>query len=151
MLKTGDQAPDFTLPDENGAPFHLYTELKKAKLVLFFYPKDNTPGCTAEACKFRDEYDLFLENGAAVAGISSDGFTSHSRFRNKYRLPFSLLSDSGREVARLFGVPAFLGLFSGRVSFVIDHDGRILHVFQSQFNPEKHVDEALRVLRNQEG
>jgi len=146
MLGTDEKAPDFTLPDENGNAFHLHAELKKSRIVLFFYPKDNTPGCVAEACKFRDEYERFLEKGAAVVGVSSDSYSSHLSFRNRYNLPFPLLSDPVRHVAKLFGVPFFLGIFSGRVSFVIDSDARILHVFQSQFNPEKHVNEALKVL-----
>ena len=144
----GDRAPDFTLPTQkSGATFHLYDLIGKSAIVLFFYPKDNTPGCTTEACSFRDSYEVFQEVGAEVVGVSSDSEASHRRFANKYKLPFILLSDLGGVVRQFYGVPATFGLLPGRVTYVIDKQGIIRHIFSSQFAPQKHIIEALRVLQ----
>jgi peroxiredoxin Q/BCP len=114
--------------------------------VLYFYPKDDTPGCTVESCSFRDSYEAFKDIGAEVIGISSDSPESHQKFAQKHNLPFTLLSDSDSAVRKVYGVPATLGLLPGRVTFVIDQAGLIRHMFNSQFNPKAHVEEAMKVL-----
>jgi peroxiredoxin Q/BCP len=145
MLTTGDQAPDVTLL-EKGVPISL-ASFRGKWLVLFFYPKDNTAGCTAEVCSFRDAYEDFVEAGAEVVGVSSDDAASHAGFAAKHRLPFRLLSDPGEIARAAFGIPKTLGLFPGRATFVINPDGTILHGYNSQFAPLKHVSEALTTLR----
>lgn len=117
-------------------------------MVLFFYPKDNTGGCTAEVCAFRDSYEVFTDAGATVVGISSDSVDSHAGFAGKHRLPFTLLSDGGGRVRAQFGVPRTLGLIDGRVTYVIDTDGIIRHQFRSQSNIGQHVTGALEVVRS---
>jgi peroxiredoxin Q/BCP len=147
-VKVGDRAPDFTLPTQKtGEYFHLYDMIGKSAIVLYFYPKDDTPGCTAEACSFRDSYEAFQEAGAEVIGISSDSEKSHQRFANKYNLPFILLSDLGGVVRKFYGVPATFGLLPGRVTYVIDKEGIVRHIFSSQFAPEQHIVEAIRALQ----
>ncbi len=145
--RVGDVAPDFTLPTQDGSPVTLKTLLGKGSVVLYFYPKDDTPGCTAEACSFRDAYEDFKDVGAEVVGISSDSAGAHRDFADKHRLPFTLVSDEGGKVRKLYGVPSTLGLFPGRVTYVIDAGGVVRHVFNSQLNPTKPVGEALEVLR----
>jgi len=146
-VKVGDRAPDFTLPSLTGQPVSLESFLGKKIIVLYFYPKDNTPGCTAEACSFRDSYEAFQEAGAEVIGISSDTEKSHQQFANKHRLPFLLLSDLGGVVRKFYGIPATFGLLPGRVTYIIDKQGIVRHIFSSQFAPQKHVTEALKVLK----
>jgi peroxiredoxin Q/BCP len=143
----GATAPDFTLPDRNGKPVRLSEFRGKKAVVLYFYPKDDTPGCTAESCSFRDQYQDFQDAGAEVVGVSSDGEASHTKFADKHRLPFVLLSDRGGAVRKQYGVPATLGLLPGRVTFVIDRGGVVRHVFNSQFQATKHVAEALAALK----
>ena len=116
-------------------------------MVLYFYPKDETPGCTKEACAFRDQYEVFKEAGAQVLGVSADSPTSHRLFAAKYRLPFKLLSDADGTVRRLYGVTATLGLLPRRATFVIDRTGIVRHAFSSQFHPSQHIDEALAALK----
>lgn len=148
MLKPGQNAPDFELPDNNGNLIKLSDFKGKKNVVLFFYPKDFTAGCTAEACSFRDNYEDFTDAGAEVIGISSDGVISHRDFASRYKLPFILLSDKGGKVKRKFGVmDNFLGLIPGRVTFVIDKKGVIIKSFESQINPLKHISEALEALK----
>ncbi len=146
-MTIGDKAPNFTLPDQNGEKIDFYDILKRKPVVLFFYPKDNTPGCTAEACAFRDSYEVFRDAGAEVLGISSDGEKSHLAFAQKHRLPYTLLSDRLGSVRKLFGVPKTMGILPGRVTYVIDTDGKIKHRFNSQFNFGKHIDEALKTVK----
>src|SRR5262249_55223603 len=131
-----------------GKPVSLSDFAGRANVVVYFYPKDDTPGCTKESCTFRDQYTAFTDVGAEVLGISSDSEASHRAFAEKYRLPFPLLADSGAVVRRQFRVPKSLGLLPGRVTFVIDKQGIIRHVFNSQLNPTKHVDEAITVLKS---
>jgi peroxiredoxin Q/BCP len=120
MLQLGDQAPDFSLSTGSGDTFHLADQRGKA-VVLYFYPKDDTPGCTAEACAFRDQYEDFLDLGAVVVGVSSDSEASHQKFAQKHRLPFPLLADTSGQLRKQYEVPrAFLGLLPGLVTFVID-------------------------------
>jgi thioredoxin-dependent peroxiredoxin len=117
-------------------------------VVLFFYPKDDTPGCTKEACAFRDDYDQFEKLDAKVIGISSDSVESHRRFAKKHDLPFTLLSDEGRKVSRLYGVSNAFGIFPGRVTYVIDTQSVVRHIFSSQLGVEQHVEEALNALQS---
>src|SRR6201996_7516885 len=127
-IQAGDKAPDFTLPAQNGAPVKLSDRLAQRVVVLYFYPKDETSGCTAEACAFRDSYEDFKQAGADVIGVSTDGGKAHERFTKKHNLPFTLLTDEGGAVARLLGVKrAVFGLVGGRETFVIDRSGIIRH------------------------
>lgn len=145
-LGPGTKAPDFTLNDQDGKPVRLSDFQGQKNVVVYFYPKDDTPGCTKESCAFRDHFTAFTDVGAEVIGISSDSEASHKAFAEKHRLPFRLLSDPDGKTRNAFGVPSTFGLFPGRVTFVIDKQGVIRHVFNSQMNPTKHVDEALEVL-----
>jgi peroxiredoxin Q/BCP len=142
----GDPAPDFELPSSTGETVRLTDFRGKSEVVLFFYPKANSPACTMEACAFRDSYETFREAGAEVIGISSDAVDSHRRFADRFRLPFVLLSDADGAVRARYGVPRTLGVFPGRVSYLIDRDGIVRHIFSSQFRPMRHVAEALEVL-----
>jgi peroxiredoxin Q/BCP len=146
-VRVGDTAPDFTLPSQSGEEVSLRDFVGKKKVVvLYFYPKDDTPGCTKEACSFRDEYQRFGNLEAEVIGISSDSVKSHQRFVEKHGLPFVLLSDEGGEVRKLYGVPNTFGLFPGRVTYVIDEEGVVRHVFSSQLGVTRHVEQALKAL-----
>jgi len=147
IVRIGDRAPDFKLQSQSGEPVSLNALVGSKEIVLYFYPKDNTQGCTAEACAFRDSYEVFKELGAEVVGVSSDTADSHRDFASKYKLPFILLSDEGGKVRKLYGVPPTLGILSGRVTYIIDKKGIVKHIFNSQFNPKKHVDEALASLK----
>ena len=146
-LTAGDKAPNFTLPRSNGEPFTLADVLGKRTVVLFFYPKDDTPGCTVEACTFRDNYQAFVEAGAEVVGVSSDSGASHDEFASKHRLPMTLLTDAGGKVRALYGVRPTLGVLPGRATFVIDRSGTIVHAFVSQLRVKTHVEQALAVVR----
>ena len=150
MLKEGDAAPDFTTRDEQGNQVRL-SDLRGQKVALYFYPKDDTPGCTKEACSFRDSYEAFKDAGAEVVGISSQSAASHEAFAAKYRLPFTLLADEGGKVRRQYGVPSTLGLLPGRVTYVIDRKGIVRHVFNSQLNATRHVTEALGIVKQLQG
>jgi peroxiredoxin Q/BCP len=146
MLAAGDRAPEFRLTDGAGQTFDT-ADARGKPLVVFFYPKDATPGCTAEACSFRDAYEDFVAEGATVVGISSDDAASHAGFAGKHRLPFRLLSDVDGSVRTAFGVPKTWGLMPGRATFVIDSGGVIRNVFNSQFQPAAHAARALDVVR----
>jgi len=143
----GDKAPDFTLPSQMGDNVTLSEYFGKKNVVLYFYPKDETTGCTREACAFRDSYQVFTELGAEVLGISGQTVESHKSFASHYGLPFILLSDEGNKVRKLYGVPASIGIIPGRVTYIIDKKGVVQHIFNSQYQPEKHVKEALEVLK----
>jgi peroxiredoxin Q/BCP len=146
-VQVGDKAPDFTLPSQSGEQVRLQDRLGERVVVLYFYPKDNTSGCTAEACAFRDSHEVFTEAGAEVIGISSDSAERHAAFAGQHNLPFTLLSDQGGRVRRQYGVPAVLGLLPGRVTYVIDRQGTVRHVFNSMTNINQHVGDALEVVR----
>jgi thioredoxin-dependent peroxiredoxin len=146
-IGVGDQAPDFTLPSQSGEPVRLSERLGEQVVVLYFYPRDNTPGCTAEACAFRDSHEVFSEAGAEVIGVSSDSADRHAAFAGRYDLPFTLLSDAGGHVRKTYGVPAVLGVLPGRVTYVIDRQGTVRHVFKSMTNIDQHVGDALAVVR----
>lgn len=146
-IKAGDTMPAFTLPNQHGEPISSQTLLGKGPLVVYFYPKDDTPGCTREACSFRDHYEAFTDAGATVIGISADSPATHKHFAEKHGLPFVLLSDGKNTVSKAFGVPnSMLGLLPGRVTYVMDSTGMVHHVFNSQLNPTKHVTESLRII-----
>jgi peroxiredoxin Q/BCP len=146
-VRVGEKAPDFTLEDQDGKPVSLSDYRGRSNVVLFFYPKDFSPGCTRQACSFRDSYEDFTDLGAAVIGVSGDGVESHKRFLDTYLLPFTLLSDPEGEARSLYGAAKGFGLFPGRYTFIIDKAGVVRHVFTSETDMQKHVDEALRVLR----
>jgi peroxiredoxin Q/BCP len=146
-IQVGSKAPDFTLPSQSGAPVRLQDRLGERVIVLYFYPKDDTRGCTAEACAFRDSYEVFADAGADVIGISSDSVDRHAAFAGKHQLPFTLLSDQGGQVRKRYGVPAVLGLLPGRVTYVIDRQGTVRHVFGSMTNIGQHVSDALETVR----
>jgi len=146
-LKVGDPAPAFELSDAHGRIVRLQDFLGQKPVVLYFYPKDNTPGCTAEACSFRDAYEDFQEVGAEVIGVSSDSSDSHQQFTGRYNLPFLLLSDPGGALRKRYGVRSTLGLLPGRVTYVINREGVICHIFNSQIHATQHVTEALKILR----
>ena len=146
-LSVGTKAPDFTLPNQHGKSVSLADFRGQKSVVVYFYPKDDTPGCTKESCSFRDQYTEFTDAGAEVIGISSDSEQSHQAFAEKHKLPFSLLSDRGGKVRAAYGVPATLGMLPGRVTYVIDKAGIVRHAFNSQLNATKHVAEALSTLK----
>jgi len=146
-LRIGDPAPELVLPDQTGTPRSLAQLRGSRPAVVYFYPKDNTPGCTAQACAFRDEFDDFRKLDAIVIGISSDTPESHAAFAKRFRLPFVLLSDVSGLARALFGVPKTLGLFPGRVTYVIDASGIVRRIFSSQLQATRHIREALDALR----
>ncbi|GAA4274376.1 peroxiredoxin [Aquimarina gracilis] len=142
-LKVGDKVPQFTVKDDQGNDFDSNSIIGVKPVVIYFYPKNFTPGCTKEACDFRDSYADFKDLGAEVIGISSDSIKSHTRFKNKYRLPFLFLSDHKNTLRKLFGVKAeLLGLLPGRETFVIDKDGVVQLKFNS-LNASKHLGKAI--------
>ena len=146
-MKLGDKVPDLELKDQNGEKFSFRELIGKKAFVVYFYPKDFTPGCTKEACSFRDSYQDFQELGAEVIGISSDSPKSHSKFAEKYRLPYIFLSDEDKMARKKFGVKAnLLGLLPGRETFVFDKQGKLLHKFNNM-NAKRHMPEALTVLK----
>ena len=146
-LKVGDRIPHFELLNQHGELFKSETVLGVKPLVVYFYPKDETPGCTAEACSFRDHYEEFLDLGAEVIGISSDGVKSHQKFAARHKLPFVLLSDSKNKVQRLFKLPKILfGLYTKRITFVIDKTGLVSYV-HSSLMPDTHIKKALQQLK----
>jgi peroxiredoxin Q/BCP len=144
-LKVGDKAPDFSLLDEHGKPVSLKDYSGKNIVVLYFYPKDFTSGCTAEACSFRDNYQPFREKDAVVVGVSLDSVESHKKFSEKYNLPFSILSDSGKETAKAYGVLGIGGLLAKRVTFIIDKNGTIARIFP-KVDVTKHSEEVLKAI-----
>ena len=146
-LMIGDKAPLFTLPDQNGKLINITDFIGKTNLVVYFYPKDESYGCTKEACSFRDSYEDFKEAGAEVIGISADDEASHKGFAANHKLPFILLSDKDNKVASLYGVGKTMGILPGRVTFIIDKKGIIRGIYSSQVGYMKHVEEALGVLR----
>lgn len=145
-LSPGEPAPDFTLTTQTGASWSLHEELKSGPVVLFFYPKDDTPVCVAEACAFRDQHEVFVGKGAQVVGVSSDSVASHRSFANRHDLPYTLLSDVGGSVRKAFGIKKTLGFIDGRVTFVIDREATVQHVHSAQFGVDQHVAGALEVV-----
>ena len=150
-VSVGDVAPDFTLADQWGKPVRLRDLLGRTAVVLYFYPKDETPGCVLEARAFRDSYGQFSEQGAEVVGVSSDSVRSHRRFSERLGLPFLLLSDREGTVRELYGVEKTLGVLPGRVTYVIDKAGVVRQVYSSQLLATRHSREALSVLADLAG
>ena len=147
-IEKGSKVPSFALKDQDGKLFDIQTVLGKKNLVIYFYPKDDSPGCTKEACYFRDQFEVFSQADAIIIGISGQSVESHKKFAEKYHLSFTLLSDEGNKVRKLFGVPTDLfGTLPGRVTYVADKTGTVAYVFDSQSQATKHVDEALRILK----
>jgi len=146
-VKVGDKAPDFTLPSQTGKSITLSEFFGKKNIVLYFYPKDESRGCTAEACSFRDNYEVFNALGVEVIGVSSQDVESHKAFASHHNLPFILLSDKDNKVRKLYGVPSTLGVIPGRETYIIDKEGIIKYIFSSQSQPQKHIEEAIRVLK----
>ena len=147
-VKVGDKAPDFTLPSQMDDNVTFSEFFGKKNVVLFFYPKDETPGCTREACTFRDSYEELTKLGAEVLGVSGQTVASHKSFATHYGLPFILLSDVGNKVRELYGVPSTMGLIPGRVTYIIDKQGVVRHIFSSQTQAERHVEEAKKTLQD---
>jgi len=147
QLELGDLAPELSMSTHTGEELSLASYRGEHPVVVFFYPKDGTAVCTKEACSFRDAYEDFTEAGAVVIGISSDSEARHQSFSEKHGLPFLLVSDQDGSIRRAFGVPKTMGVFPGRVTYVIDREGIVRHVFSSQFTADRHVQEALDVVR----
>ena len=148
-VEVGSNVPEFSLPDQYGRTFNVSSVLGMKNIVIYFYPKDDSPGCTKEACSFRDQYEIFKEFDAEIIGISSDDVENHKKFADKYHLPYTLLSDGKNEVHRLFGVPSnLLGLIPGRVTYVVNKEGIVIHIFNSQKDAEKHIEESIKALKS---
>lgn len=148
-VKVGSTMPTFSLPDQYGEMFDISEVVGKKNLVIYFYPKDDSPGCTKQACSFRDQYEDFVDADAMVIGISSDDVESHKIFAEKHQLNFTLLSDEDGIARDLFGVPkSFFGLLEGRTTYVIDKNGKVIYIFNSQLQAEKHIPEALEALKS---
>jgi len=143
-LKVNDIAPVFESVTETGEKFSLGDLLGKTNVVLYFYPKDFTMGCTKEACAFRDNWEKVISLGATIIGISSDSPETHSRFKKEHSLQFTLLSDQHKDIRKLYGIDS--KFIPPRTTFVIDKQGKIRHIFNSQLNVTKHVEEALGTL-----
>ncbi len=150
-VKVGDVAPDFKLAASDGRTISLGDYKGKSEVVLFFYPKDDSPACTAEACSFRDSYQDFVDAGAVVLGVSSDPIGEHQAFAGKHRLPFPLLTDAKGALRTLYGVPKTLGLIPGRVTYLIDREGVVRHIFSAQLRPLSHIKEALKAIEELRG
>lgn len=145
-LQVGDKAPDFELLDADGKTYRL-NDYRGSYVVLYFYPKNNTSVCTAEACSFRDHYEDFKQKGVEVIGISGDSAESHGSFSAKYQLPFVLLSDLGNTVRKKYGATQFFGVFPSRITYVIDGEGVIQMVFDGLLKAEEHVKHALQLIQ----
>jgi peroxiredoxin Q/BCP len=145
-VTVGESAPDITLPALRGGDLTL-SSLRGKNVVLFFYPRDSSPGCTVEACTFRDAYEDFVAVGAEVVGVSSDSLESHAEFARKHSLPMQLVTDGDGQVRARYGVKSTLGMLPGRETFIIDKQGVVRHVFRSQLRVKKHVEESLQILK----
>lgn len=147
-IQIGDQLPHFSSVKQDGTDFDSLS-IKHKPVVIYFYPKDNTPGCTTQACSFRDAYQDFQDLGAEVIGVSGDSVRSHQGFQQKYKLPFVLLSDENKKLRKLFGVPtALFGLIPGRVTYVFNSKGVCIYIFDS-LNAKNHITKALIALQKQ--
>jgi peroxiredoxin Q/BCP len=146
-IQKGDACPKFSLKNQFDQTVDIADFLGKKNMVIFFYPKDETPGCTKEACAFRDSYEVFQDLDCEVIGISSDPVDKHDKFAKRHNLPFQLLADTKRQVRSAFGVPNNLfGLIPGRVTYIIDKNGIIKGIFNSQTDPVGHIKNALETL-----
>lgn len=148
-VEVGSQIPQFELKDQDGNLFKVSSLIGKKNMVIYFYPKDDTPGCTKEACYFQDMYEVFKQANAEIIGISGQSVESHKKFAEKHRLDFRLLADDGNKLRKKFGVPtSFFGLLPGRVTYVVDKSGKVIYTFNSQMNATQHVDEAMAILND---
>lgn len=146
-IQIGDKLPHFTATKQDGTEFDS-NSIHQKPVVIYFYPKDNTPGCTTQACSFRDAYQDFQDLGAEVIGISGDSVSSHQNFQQKHNLPFILLADTNRKLRKLFGVPtALFGLIPGRVTYVFDASGKAIYIFDN-LSAKNHISKALKALKN---
>jgi peroxiredoxin Q/BCP len=149
-LKEGDQAPDFSVPTSGGGKVSL-SDFKGKPVILYFYPKDDTPGCTKEACGFRDHFAEFRKKGAEVLGVSIDPVKAHNKFVEKFKLPFTLLADEDKKIVQAYGVwgeKSFMGrkyMGTNRVTFLIGADGKIKNIW-AKVKPEEHAEEVLAAL-----
>ena len=147
-IKVGSKLPEFKLPDQNGKEFDIKNFIGKQKLVIYFYPKDESAGCTKEACYFRDQYNVFKNAGAMIIGISGQSVESHKKFADNHHLTFTLLSDSNNAVRKMFGAyTKAIGNFPSRITYVVDKTGTIVYIFESLTEPTRHVDEALKIIK----
>lgn len=147
MLKVGTQAPDFTAKLDDGTSFTLSAYRGQKHVVLYFYPKDFTAGCTAQACSFRDNYSAIAANDAIIVGLSADGGDSHSSFREKHTLPFPLIADPDRAVQDLYGVKGWVPWMPPRITYIIDKDGVIRAAIRHDFRVKEHVPEVIAALK----
>ena len=147
-LSTGDIAPDFSLPDHKGETVSLSHILKDGPVVIFFYPKDETPGCTKQACSFRDHYERLVEEGLTVMGISRDSGSSHQSFSQNHNLPYPLLSDTDGKVHHKYGCLSMMGLLPRRVTYLIGEDRKIQLVHEDNFRMESHVEVVLGYIQD---
>ena len=145
-VKTGDQAPDFEGPTSDGSRLGLKDFVGKKNVVLYFYPKDDTPGCTKEACSFRDNLQQIRKMGAEIIGVSLDSIESHRKFADKYSLPFPLISDKDKRVAKEYGVLKDTGTSASRVTFIIDRKGKVAKIFP-KVDVTKHTEEVVMALK----
>lgn len=148
MLNTGDEAPDFEAKDDTGKTVSFYSLLSDKPVILYFYPKDETPGCTTEACSFRDNWDEFSSRGVRVIGVSSDSVESHRKFKEHRKLPFTLISDEGARIRKLYQATGFL--IPPRISYIIGGDRKIISSYNSQMNPTAHVKLAIEKIKSLE-
>jgi peroxiredoxin Q/BCP len=147
-MKIGDKCPEFKGIDQYGKPFDIAPLLGNKKLVIYFYPKNETKVCTAQACSFRDAYATFQDNNCEVIGISGDSAKSHQKFAEHHSLPFILLSDGDKKIRKTFGVPKdFLGLIPGRYTYIVDENGIIIEIFHDMMNAENHTNKAFEKLK----
>ena len=147
-ITIGDTCPTFTLLNQEGKEINIQDFIGTKNIIIYFYPKDNTPGCTKEACSFRDAMQDLNNLNCEVFGISADSVSSHKAFAERFRLTFNLLSDENNSVRKQFKVPANLfGLIPGRVTYIINQEGKVIHIINSQTNPEKHINETIEVVK----
>ncbi len=147
-LQIGDSIPAIVLKDQNGEIFDLKAKTTGKNVVLFFYPKDDSRGCTAQACSFRDQFEDFADANSVVIGISGQSVESHKKFAEKHRLTYTLLADEGNKIRKQFGVPMnFFGILPGRVTYVIDKTGKVVYIFNSQTQVNQHIEKTLSILK----
>ncbi len=150
-IKEGDFIPDFEADNHDGERLKFSAQSLTRPAVIYFYPKDDTPGCTAEACAFRDAFADFTDAGVDVIGISSDSVERHKAFREKHRLPYTLLADTTHAIRKAFGVPTNLfGLLPGRVTYVVNSQGKVIMVFNAQLDATQHIVKALKAIESLE-
>ncbi len=148
-IQIGDHCPQFSLSNQHNELIAINQFIGKKNLVIYFYPKDDTPGCTKEACSFRDQFEVFKSFDCEVVGISSDTIEKHNEFAKKYNLSFTLLSDTTKSVRKAFGVPANLfGLLPGRVTYIVDKQGIVRGLYNSQTDPLGHISKAIETLKS---